>query len=217
MPKSSSKKTPNRRQTKSDKPFMRIKELKPNVIPTRPLVEQVYQSMNDFHRTPGSDLDVYTTLVPFETGISSDSSGNVSNVFSNDPNNSAYWTTIVSNFEQYRVLGVKFSFVPNTIHGGTVTIYKSPFVYVTDFDSSAVLTSYGLARTFSNCREIESTKRFSILAVEDDSSQAGWNDVATNPPSNPLWIKFFGTGFTASTPLGRVTIDYVVQFKNRGV
>jgi len=108
-------------------------------------------------------------------------------------------------------------FTPTAVHGGTVTIYKPPLIYVTDYDSSASLTSYGLARTFSNSREIESEMPFEILAVEDDSSQAAWNDVNSSPPGNALWIKQFGTGFTASTPVGRVTIDYIVQFKNRGV
>lgn len=197
--------------------YTNVKELKPEIIPTRGDVSKVYNSLMSNNRRVGSDNDVYTTLVPYEIGVSSDSSGNVSNVFSNDPNNSSYWTTISSNFEQWRVFGIRVEFIPNTITGGTTTIYKSPFVYVTDFDSSAVLTSYLTARTFSNCREVPSTRQFSLLAVEDDTSGANWNDVLANPPVNSLWVKFFGSGFTASTPLGRVTVDYIVQFKNRGL
>jgi len=205
------------KRSKTVSRFMCIRELKPNVIPTREEVVSIYNQLMSVNRRVGSDTDVYTTLIPFETGISSDSSGNVSNVFSNDPNNSAYWSSISSNFEQWRVLGVRMQFVPSYASGGSVTIYKSPLIYVTDFDSSAVLTSYALARTFSNAREVPSTKPFTITAVEDDSSAANWNDVQTAVPVNSLWIKFFGTGFTASSPLGRVTIDYIVQFKNRGV
>ncbi len=197
--------------------FLIVKELRPRVIPSRDDVQMIYNQLISTRRFPGSDLDVYTTLVPYEAGISSDASGNVQNVWSNDPNNSAYWSTIYGNWEQYRVLGVAFRFIPNSIHGGATTIYKSPLIYVTDFDSSANLTSYGLARTFSNSRERESTESVFILAVEDDSTQAVWNDVNTSPPGNSLWVKQYGSGFTASTPIGRVTVDYIVQFKNRGV
>ncbi len=197
--------------------FITVRELRPNVIPSRKDVEDIYSQMMQSKRIVGSDNDVSTVLVPFETALSSDSSGNVSQVFSNDPNNSAYWTTLYSNFEQYRVLGVRMHFVPNSVHGGTTTIYKSPLIYVTDFDSSAALTSYGLARTFSNHREVESTKPFTVFAVEDDSNIAEWNDVVTATPINSFWIKMFGTGFTASMALGRITIDYIVQFKGRGV
>jgi len=215
--KSKNRSNSQQKTLKAPNRWITVKELKPQLVPSRKEVEAIYSSLILNNRVPGSDLDVYTTLVPFEVGISSDGSGNCSNVFSNDPNNSAYWVTIASNYEQYRVFGVRMQFIPNSIHGGTTTIYKSPLIYVTDFDSSAVLTSYGLARTFSNHREVQSTHTFTVFAVEEDASSALWNDVATNPPGNALWIKFFGTGFTASTPLGRVTVDYIVQLKGRGV
>ncbi len=195
---------------------MTIKELKPGVIPTREEVVSVYNRLMSINRRVGSDTDVYTTIASYETALASDGSGNVSSVLSNDPNNSAYWATISSNFEQWRVLGIHVKFVPTFVTGGSTALFKPPLVYVTDFDSSSALTSYTFAKTFSNCREVESYKTISFLSVEDDSSGANWNDTQTQVPINQFWVKFFGSGFTASTALGRLVVDYIVQFKNRG-
>ncbi len=199
-----------------DSRYIRINELKPAAVPTREDVVRIYGELKQ-RQASGTDRDLLTVAVPYSTGISSDGSGTVQTVLSNDPNNSAYWTSMFANYEEYRVLGIRLEYEPYQLTGGSTLVQRAPIVAVTDFDSSAALTSYALAKSFSNQKSYRSDQRFSIMAVDENTEGALWNNSNVAAPASSFWIKFYSTTNSASTVLGVVTLEYIVQLRNRGV
>ncbi len=205
-----------KKSQKSDERYIRINELKPGMVPTREDVVRIYGELKQ-RQASGTDRDVLTVSVPYSTGVSSDGSGTVQTVLSNDPNNSVYWTSIFANYEEYRVLGIRLEYEPYFLTGGSTLIQRAPLTVVTDFDSSAALTSYALAKSYSNQKSYRSDQRFTIMAVDENTEAADWNNSNTAAPVSSFWIKFFSTTNSASTVLGVITLEYIVQLKNRGV
>ncbi len=205
-----------KRSQNKDGRYIRINELKPSLVPSREDVVRIYGELKQ-RQSSGNDRDLTTVAVPYSAGISSDGSGTVQTVLSNDPNNSAYWTSIFANYEEYRVLGIRLEYEPYHLTGGSTLTQRAPMVVVTDFDSSAVLTSYALAKSFSNHKSYRSDQKFTLMAVDENTEGALWNNVNTAAPNSSFWIKFFSNTNTASITLGVITLEYIVQLMNRGV
>ncbi len=205
-----------RKESEPSGRWINVRELHPEIAPTRSEVLAAYNSLKARQRA-GSDMDVSTVVVPYTTSLAANGSGVVAQVLSNDPNNSSYWSSIYSNYEQYRVLGLRMKYTPILAFGGSSVSTKGPLVVVTDFDSSAALTSYLLAESYSNSKTIPTEKEFTMIAVEEDTNAAAWNDTNTSAPANSFWIKFYSADNSASLLIGRVDIEYIIQLKNRGV
>jgi len=194
--------------------FVTCKELKPDLFPTHSDVTLALRERDAERRDQTQEL--FTCVLPYDVAISSDVSGNIQQTFSNDPNNSAYWSSYYQNFDQYRVLGVRLTYEPLIIVGGSTATVRAPISVVTDYDDSASLTAYSLAETYSDHQRHYSDKRFVKISCENVSSD-GWNNAITSAPTNSFWVKLFSSGNSFSTAMGRVLIEYVVQFRGRGI
>ncbi len=160
---------------------------------------------------------VYTEIVPFNVALVSDSSGNVQQVFSNDPTNSAEWSDYSANWDSYRVLGIHASFVPNDIVGGSTATVRAPLAICTDYDDATGLTSYLLAETYTDHQLHKLSVPWTKTICERNIEASAFNDVIGASPTNQFWLKTFSSGNTASTTMGRMTIYYIVQFQGRGI
>ncbi len=214
MPNAQSKNA--KRVAKRRKParYVMCRELKPDVFAEPSDVRLVLAQRDAQRRDRTQELE--TVVLPFDVSFASDSSGNIQQVYANDPTNSAYWTVYRANYDQYRVLGVRFTYEPNILVGGSSVTIRAPVSVVTDYDDSASLTAYSLAETYSDHQRFVSDKRIVKIACEQATVDM-WTDSVTSSPNNQFWIKTFSAGNTPSTTMGRVLIEYVVQFKGRGI
>lgn len=203
----------NKRQPPKGR-YVVCKELKPDLFPTHTDVMVALRQRDAERRDQTQEL--FTVVLPYDVSIASDVSGNIQQTYSNDPNNSAYWSSYYQNFDQYRVLGVRLTFEPLIIVGGSTATVRAPISVVTDYDDSTSLTAYSLAETYSDHQRHYSDKRFVKVACESISTDS-WNNAITSAPTNGFWIKLFSSGNTASTNLGRILVEYVVQFRGRGI
>lgn len=190
------------------------RELKATVFPVMGDVHKIF-SMTESKRKRG-EQELLTVIVPYDTNIAADSSGNVQAVFSNDPNNSTYWVDYRSNFDSYRVLGMRVSFQAFTLTGGSSVTTRSPIAVITDYDDPTVLTGYALAETFSDHARYRAEQTWTKVACES-ATEVSWNTTMASPPTNGMYVKLYSAGNSASLSLGRVKVEYLVQLRARGI
>jgi len=214
MSKSSNKNAKRVENRKKPVRYIVCRELRPEVFPLHIDLVVAFQQRDAQRRDQTQELQ--TVVLPFDVSLSSDSSGNIQQVYANDPTNSSYWNTYRQNFDQYRVLGMRFSYEPHIITGGSTVTTRAPISIVTDYDDSTGLTAYSLAETYSDHQRFVSDRKFTKVGSEAANID-GWNDVMTTSPVNQFWMKTFSSGNTFSTIMGRVMLEYVVQFRGRGI
>ncbi len=214
MTKSANKNLGRKARRQKPQRFLNCKELKPDVYPTYPDVMLILNQRDAQRRDSVQELN--TVVLPFDVALASDSSGNIQQVFAADPTNSIYWTTYRSNFDQYRVLGMRFSFEPTIIVGGNTVTVRAPIAIVTDYDDATSLTAYSLAETYSDHQRHTGDKKFSKISCEAANIES-WTDAVSSSPVNQFWVKLFSSGNTTSTVFGRVLLEYIVQFRGRGI
>jgi hypothetical protein len=214
MTKSSRKNSARKTRRPKQSRFVNCKELKPDLFPVHSDVALVLNQRDAQRRDKTQELQ--TVVLPFDVALASDGSGNIQQVFANDPTNSIYWSSYRSNFDQYRVLGIRFIFEPTIIVGGSTATVRAPISLVTDYDDATGLTAYSLAETYSDHQRHVGDRRIVKTSCEAAAID-GWTDSISGSPVNQFWIKTFSSGNTASTVMGRVLLEYVVQFRGRGI
>lgn len=162
-----------------------------------------------------SELDLHTTTLIVDTALTSDGSGLIHSVFSDNPNGVANWTSFVSVFSEYRILCFQIEFDPLWAAGGSTSLFWAPIAHVVDNDDSTALTAYSVAARYSSCTKSPGQRRFTHTAMMEGSSEAAFQPTAS--PAATKWIKFYSSGNTVSTTVGRVQSLYVVQFRGKGI
>ncbi len=205
----------SKKQSKIPSKWELVRELKATEYPDMPILRQIYNQI-ETRRVRGQQ-ELSTVVVPYDQTVFTDGSGNLQSVFSNDPNNSTvYWPLIQANFDSYRVLGIKATYFPLEIIGGSTATVRAPIAVVTDYDDPTTLTSYTLAESYSDHSRHRPNLTFSKFACES-ATETTWNTSMNSSPTNPLYIKMFSAGGTAATQLGRVRVEYIVQLRGRGI
>jgi len=157
--------------------------------------------------------DMYTTRLSYEILMTTDSAGKFIVTLSNLPSGFANWANYVNVFDEYRVLGAHVMIKPSRFNGQLVT--QAPVVTLIDYDSSANVTSYGQAGQYASSQETPGGVKLSRWFVMSGAENAAF--VTTSAPVASWYIKFFSTGNTVSMDLGRVRVDFFVQFRGLGI
>jgi hypothetical protein len=165
---------------------------------------------------PGSlESDGYTIVLRDDVALTTDGSGLLQKVYSNNPNTAQLWSTFASPFEKYRTLAFSITFSPLLPIGGSTTLFWAPIATVLDRDDSVALTSYDLACRFSSVQEFPGGSKFTRTFLMDGIDESV--TVTTASPAADMWIKLYSSGNTLSTTLGHIIITWVVQFKSMGI
>jgi len=158
---------------------------------------------------------ITTVLHLASTSFSSNGGGTVASVISDDPSAAIDWTHLANAWDEYRVLGFTFHFVPFNKYNRSTTEQIGPIFHSIDRDDSTALT------TESQCLEYESVKVnylgqafkrevVCMTSVEDATFITTATPVARN------WLKLVAQNITPSLGnVGRVWVDYLVQFRGR--
>ncbi len=194
--------------------YLVCEELKPDVFPTHQDVKKILRIRDMMKKDRVQELQ--TVVIPFDVLIASDSSGNIQQTYANNPTNSPYWTEYDANWDEYRVLGIKVSYEPFILVGGSTITLRAPISVVTDYDDSTSLTAYSLADTYSDHERHPSDRPWEKVSCEAVTLD-GWNGNMAAGPTNQFWVKLFSAGNSASTSMGRILVEYIVQFRGRGI
>jgi len=161
-----------------------------------------------------NQLDVYTLKMIFDTPATTNSSGNLNDVFGNLPSVASNWSNIAAVFDEYRVLAMKLSFKSNFFTGGTL-VSLAPIVSVVDLDTSPALTSYVFASNYSSAKEFKAMTNWSRTYLMSGTENTGF--ISTASPTTTAYIKVWSASNPASTLIGRYVVNYYVQFRGKGI
>lgn len=166
--------------------------------------------------------DLHTFVLSTDGNFSSDGTGGFTTVVgscSGSPGSGfgagAGWSHLIATFDEYRVLGFEIRYVPYDRYNRGTTVYTVPVVCVHDYDNSSALTSYGDADSYASMRMLSLDTPWKVKITMSGIENSLFINSTTN--TSFYWLKFFGSGATASTAYGHVFITYRVQFRGRGL
>jgi len=157
--------------------------------------------------------DTHTIRLGYESDAVTAGAGLWNPSFGNSPTGLSNWTNYAAVFDEYRIIAYEFSFIPLQYNGSVVV--QAPIAIVVDLDTGTALTSYLLAARYPSSAEYPGGRSFKHLALMSGPEHSGF--VTTASPITNMWFLLYTTGGTASTTIGRVKINYVVQFRSPGI
>jgi hypothetical protein len=143
--------------------------------------------------------------------VSSDVTGAIAGRFNNNPSGSRNWFEMSTSWGEYRVLGIRFTYMPLFANNTTAlqgfsgyhsVIHGSPTVPTTLSQAA----SDGKSHIWNPWRTFVRTWRMSDVTESQFILTSG-------PSSTSNCLDLFGTNATVSMLYGNMTIEYVVQFR----
>lgn len=150
--------------------------------------------------------------------IISNGSGVISYIDVYDPSNSDNWTEYSTAWAEYRVLGIKYHYMPqykvNTATTTTV-IQDTPIVFtklhVLNAPTPANLSE---AWAYSDNGKVDSLMREKVVTWRMDDAFEAQFETTTTPNTSVYTVMFQGYGASNSITYGTMFITYLVQFRN---
>jgi len=197
------------RKPKKESVWVLQKELKPDHLECPSDIFAVIASRGS------KQQDTRTQRLVLDAACTTDSSGQIANVYKNDPSVCGNWSSYAAVNDEYRVLAMRVSFKPNYITGGSAATILAPIAVAIDYDSSAAMTGYTLVGVYSSQKEIGGGRPWSKTALMSGSADSGF--ISCQSPGPTYWIKMWSAGNPVSTTIGRFVIDMAVQFRGQGI
>jgi hypothetical protein len=157
--------------------------------------------------------DTLIALLPVNASVSSDVIGAISGTFNNNPSSAVNWTEYSTAWGEYRVLGIKCTYIPQysantTVIGGFSGYHGiihglGAFAPTTLAEASAT----GVARLWYPFRPF--VREWRMSSVEE----AAWVSTA-GPAATSNALSLYGQGATASTLYGNTLLEYLIQFRS---
>lgn len=145
--------------------------------------------------------------------VTCNASGVIGASFNNNPSNAANFNDQAASWDEYRVLGVKFSYDPNNVvNTSTISGFNgyNSIVHAPVASTPATLAaaaSMGISRRWNAFRPFVREWRMSEI------SEATWLDT-TSPTSTSDTLLLFAVNGTNSQYYGNILIEYIVQFRS---
>lgn len=158
-------------------------------------------------------FDTLTALLPVSASVSTASLGEINGTFNNNPSGGTNWSEYSTAWREYRVLGVKFTYIPRFSANTTTLSGFSGYhgiIYGTGSYTPTTLpeaAATGLAKLWDPFHRF--TRTWKMGSVE----QAGWIDTGS-PFASSNCITLYAQDGTPSTLYGNIMIEYLVQFRS---
>lgn len=125
------------------------------------------------------------------------------------------WTPLAANYQEYRILGMRFNYVPYYSNGYTVVNSAAPSGAICTFHStsSPLVTSVNVAVNNSTYKIWNAAERISTEWKMNGVDEAGF--ISTGSASDVGAIQWYLDGGTPSVNCGRFYVTWVIQFKGR--
>jgi len=146
-----------------------------------------------------------------------------------NPNSAQDFSVAIQMFDEYRVLAMDVTFVPNmenTLDTANLALNHAPIYAVVDRDSNSALTAYATALNYPSISYHTLTKKWTKKmnmqgsSIEVSSGIGNAEGLWLNCQSTPTLcgsIKIVAVGLSASATYGHFILRYRVQFRGRGV
>jgi len=144
--------------------------------------------------------------------FSSDSGGGMDLVLNNDPSGYTDWSSYAAIWDEYRVLAMRLTFIPNNQYSKTTTL-TVPLYVVIDRDSSGALSSKNQAVQYESCKIKSLENRWSYGIKMHGPTGAGW--ITTAATAATWWMKTFALSLSASSAYGDALITLMVQMRGK--
>jgi len=142
------------------------------------------------------------------------SGGTVASVISDDPSSSVDWNLLSGAWDEYRILGFTFHYMPFNRYTRDAADQIGPIFTVIDRDDATALTLESQALEYESLKVFYLGDPFfrevrSMTSVEDATFITTATPVARN------WLKLVAVNITPNLGVGRVWVDYLIQFRGR--
>jgi hypothetical protein len=170
-----------------------------------------------------NDAPIVTNVL-FELDLSSDTTGTIASVFSNNPSGFYGWGNFNALYDEYRYLGIQVEYFPVNRYSKTTTTCVPGFAVV-DRDDVAPLASQTAALMYESCRVMSledpwtdrrEYRGSSVPALRmhmDGARESSW--ITTQTPAATGSIKLYFSQLSASTFYGKVIVRGLFQFRGR--
>lgn len=164
---------------------------------------------------PLNDMNHDSTVVTLydNATVTASAGGIISAAFNNNPSNAANWTELQTSWDEYRVLGVKYSYDPNNVVNTAAVSGFNGYSMIVHAPIASSPATLAAAASMGESRRWNAFKRFVREWRMSEVSEATWLDT-TSPASTSDSLLLFATGGTVSNYYGNILIEYVVQFRS---
>jgi len=156
-----------------------------------------------------------TTVAHFgPVSFTASAGGTVASVLSDDPSASVDWASLSAVWDEYRVLGFTFHYMPFNRYTRASTDQIGPIFTVIDRDDATALTLESQALEYESLKVFYLGDPFtrqvrSMTSVEDSTFITTATPVARN------WLKLVCVNITPNLGVGRAWMDLLIQFRGR--
>jgi hypothetical protein len=156
---------------------------------------------------PSTDM---TTVILIDNGAVTGTVVTISSIYNNNPSSARNWTEYSTSWNEYRVLGMKFTYDPlTTAPNASITQgsgYHSVFHGTATAPTSlAEAASTGVARPFNVFKPF--TREWRMSNVNESTF------IQTSAPASTSDTLVLYSNNTVATTVGNIKIEYLVQFK----
>lgn len=147
--------------------------------------------------------------------VSTTAGGVLSYLQQNNPSGFTDWSSLSALFQEYRVLALKLTWIPLYTHWGTTTAQgwaqNIAIIYPwRDAGATAPATATA-AFSIDGSKILELQKRTSIEIRMSNTLEAQYQNTRT--PGSTFALGIYGASNVASTVLGNITAEILVQFR----
>jgi hypothetical protein len=209
-----SSKRKSQNSSKKNSPWLSncVPELRPELSINKSLFRQIYSTIS---QRKSGEPETYTTLLNYQATISSNASGVAAPVYSNAPSSCPDFAGFSSKWDEYRILGMKFTFEPVEVIGGSTSSTRGPWVIATDYDDPTALVGYDVGNLYSDSVRRAPDRRFSHISVNESQEGAPFLPLAST--NNIINVKLYSANNSVSTILGYAFVEFIIQFRGRGL
>jgi hypothetical protein len=157
-------------------------------------------------------VDSTVSTFYLDSTISASASGIVSAVLDNDPSSAQNWVSYTACWNEYRVLGIRYKYVPgNVVNTATIAGFTGYHCIIRGM-TAPTITSLSEAASTGISRPWTAFRPWSRDWKMSDVDEATF--ISTSfPTTTSRTLAIYATGGTASTTYGHLSTQYLVQFR----
>jgi hypothetical protein len=158
------------------------------------------------------NYDSITVTLFDNATISASAGGSILANFGNNPSSAANWTEMSTSWDEYRVLGIKFSYDPNNVvNTATLSGFNGYNMIVHGPSTSSPGTLAGAAST-GVAHRWNAFRRFTREWRMSEVAESTFIDTSS-PTTTSDALQLYAVNGTATQYYGNILIEFLVQFR----
>jgi len=159
---------------------------------------------------------VITRVLHYSTPLTSNSSGVISAIVTNNPTLSPDWVNITPLWEEYRIIATELHWVPfyTAFNGLTSALAQGSLAVATSRNPTVgTPLSLGSVLGYGDSRLLNTQRTFRMITRMDNTLEAGFTNVSA---VGSTWAYvIYASNMTGSTPYGTLHLIYRIQLRSQ--